>query len=192
MKNILIILTLSLSAYLIFPRTSNGADMSSLTSFYDLKANDISGHEISLSQYKGQVLLIVNTASKCGFTSQYKDLEALHEKYSQQKFSVLGFPSNDFMGQEPGTNEEVKNFCTSKFGVSFPLFSKGEVTGANKQSVYKFLTEQSGDEFSGEIKWNFEKFLIDRQGNVRARYGSFTNPSGNKLVNKLEELLAEN
>lgn len=173
------------------PSFSNGADVSNPTSLYDLTAKDISGQDIALSAYRGQVLLVANTASKCGFTPQYTGLEELYTKYKGQKFSVLGFPSNDFLSQEPGTNDEVKKFCTSKYGVDFPLFSKAEVTGDKKQPVYKFLTELAGDEFSGEIKWNFEKFLIDRKGNVRARFGSFTSPTSARLVKKLEELLAE-
>lgn len=165
--------------------------MTSQNSFHELSAPDISGQTIPFSSYKGQVLLIVNTASKCGFTSQYEDLQKLYDMHKDKKFSVLGFPSNDFLSQEPGSNDEVKAFCTSKYGVAFPLFSKAEVTGVNKQPVYKFLTEQSGDEFSGEIKWNFEKFLVDRNGKVRARFGSFTSPSSSRLTGKLEELLSE-
>lgn len=193
MKKTLLLFTLFLLPliYLATPTISKGAEVSNLSSLYDLKVNDINGQELSLSTFKGQVLLIANTASKCGFTSQYKDLEAIYEQYKDKNFSVLGFPSNDFLSQEPGTNEEVKNFCTSKFGVTFPLFSKAEVTGGNKQPLYRFLTELSGEEFTGEIKWNFEKFLIDRKGKVRARFGSFTNPSSSRITSKIEELLAE-
>lgn len=173
------------------PTISKGEVMASQNSFYELSAPDISGQTIPLSTYKSHVLLIVNTASKCGFTSQYEDLQKLYEMHKDKKFSVLGFPSNDFLSQETGSNEEVKAFCTSKYGVTFPLFSKAEVTGVNKQPVYKFLTELGGEEFSGEIKWNFEKFLVDRNGKVRARFGSFTSPSSSRLTGKLEELLSE-
>lgn len=184
-------LVLGLLTFLSITAISKGSEVSSLSSFYSLKAKDISGNQIDLSRFKGQVLLIVNTASRCGFTSQYGGLEELYKKYEPQKFSVLGFPSNDFMGQEPGSDEEVKQFCTTQFGVSFPLFSKAPVTGSEKQPVYRFLTELGGDQYTGEVKWNFEKFLLDRKGNVRARFNSFTSPGSSRLVNKIEELLKE-
>lgn len=187
------ILSLALFSLGLVMRTDSSAasEKKNATSLYSLTVTSISGEPVSLAQYEGYVLLIVNTASKCGFTSQYRDLEEIYSKYKDRKFAVLGFPSNDFMSQEPGTDEEVKAFCTSKFGVDFPLFSKAPVTGELKQPVYTYLTEQSGDEFEGEIKWNFEKFLIDRSGQVRARYGSITNPSSNRLVGQLEKLLSE-
>ena len=135
------------------------------SSLFDLEAVSIDGKVVPLSQYRGQVSLIVNTASKCGFTKQYEDLETLYQKYRRRGFVVLGFPSNDFMGQEPGTDEEIRDFCLFNYGVTFPLFTKGPVTGANKQSVYRFLTEESG---YSEVRWNFEKFLLDSLGEVVA------------------------
>ena len=157
----------------------------------DIVVTDINGQSVQLSSFKGRVVLIVNTASKCGFTAQYKSLEALYEKYSQQGFVVLGFPSNDFGNQEPGTNEEIKSFCQKNFGVTFPMFAKGSVKGPEKQELFKTLTELSSKELQGEIGWNFEKFLIDRKGNLRARYSSFTTPMAESMTETIEKLLAE-
>lgn len=159
--------------------------------FYTLQAQELTGAKADFASFKGKVVMIVNTASKCGFTPQYEDLQQIYEKYKNQGFVVLGFPSNDFMNQEPGSAEEIKNFCKSKYNVSFPIFEKNPVSGKDKQPVYKFLTEQTADEFKGEIRWNFEKFLIDRKGSVQARYGSFTNPASSKVITKIEELIAE-
>ena len=160
-------------------------------SFYQINARLASAENVEMSQYKGSVILIVNSASLCGFTPQYKELEELFEKYRDQKFVVLAFPSNDFQGQEPDSNQKIVEFCREKYGVQFPIFEKLPVTGQQKQGIYRYLTEQTGEEFCGEISWNFEKILIDRHGNVRARYGSITNPLSAKLTRKLEELLAE-
>jgi glutathione peroxidase len=158
-------------------------------SFYDYSVKDIDGKEASLSKYKGKVALVVNTASQCGFTPQYKDLEALFEKYKSKGLVVLGFPSNDFGGQEPGSNAEVKKFCEAKFKVTFPLFSKNPVKGNEKQEVYKFLTEASDKNFQGEVGWNFEKFVISKEGKVVARFKSGVNPVGSELETKIQELL---
>ena len=160
-------------------------------SFYDLSAVSLEGKPLKLSQFKGKVTLVVNTASKCGFTGQYSDLQSLYTKYHERGFEILGFPSNDFRSQEPGSNEEIARFCKLKYGVTFPMLEKAPVKGEAKQPIYKYLTEESGEEFQGEIGWNFEKFLVDRQGKVRARFGSFTNPESGKLTRKLEELLQE-
>ena len=157
----------------------------------DTVVTDINGQQIDLSTYKGRVVLIVNTASKCGFTAQYKTLEELYEKYNQQGFVVLGFPSNDFGNQEPGSNEEIKTFCQKSFGVSFPMFAKGPVKGAEKQGLFKSLTESGTKGLRGEIGWNFEKFLIDRRGHLRARFSSFTTPTSGSLIESIEKLLAE-
>lgn len=158
---------------------------------YDFSVNTLEGEQIDLSKFRGQVMLIVNTASRCGFTPQYKELEELYEQYRDKGFVILGFPSNDFSNQEPGTNDEIRAFCTHKFGVTFPLMCKEPVTGENKQPVFEFLTEDTPEEFQGEVGWNFEKFLIDRKGNVRARYSSFTNPMSSRLRDELDELLQE-
>ena len=138
-------------------------------SLYDYKVNTIKGNEASLADYKGKVLLVVNTASKCGFTSQYTDLQKLYEQYKDQGLEVLGFPSNQFGGQEPGSNEEVSEFCQINYGVSFPLFEKIEVRDENKHPLFAYLTEQAG---GNDIKWNFTKFLIDRDGQVVKRFES--------------------
>lgn len=169
---------------------NTGAQIAS-TSPYSLEVTNIDNQKVKLSDYKGSVALIVNTASRCGFTPQYKDLQMLYEKYKSKGLVVLGFPSNDFMSQEPGSNDDIKRFCSMNYGVNFPMFAKGSVKGAEKQTLYKVLTEQSGPEFAGEIGWNFEKFLVDRNGKVRARFGSFTNPMSAKIERKVEELLAE-
>lgn len=156
---------LLLSLALITPALAN--------SLYDIKVKLISGEEVSLSSYSEKVLLFVNTASKCGFTGQYKELEELYQEFKDQGFVVLAFPSNDFLGQEPGSNEEIKEFCESKFNVTFPLFEKGPVTGDEKQPVFAWLTEQAG---SG-ILWNFEKFLVGKDGKFIDRWRSTTRPS---------------
>ncbi len=143
----------------------------------------------TLAPYKGQVLLIVNVASKCGFTKQYEGLQELHEKYKNRGFTVLGFPSNDFKGQEPGTEEEIVEFCRGRYGVSFPLFAKISVTGDKKAPLYKFLTE--GDHpGKGEVTWNFNKYLVDKDGNVVAHYVSKVTPEDPALNAQIELLLA--
>ncbi len=145
---------------------------------YDYKAKDIKGKEISLSKYKGKTLLIVNVASKCGFTSQYEGLEALYDKYKDNDFMILGFPSNQFANQEPGTDEEIKEFCTLTYGVNFDMFSKIEVNGKNEHPLYTYLKKEApGFMGSKNIKWNFTKFLVNKDGKVLKRYSSTTKPS---------------
>ena len=138
------------------------------------------------SEYGGNVLLVVNTASKCGYTPQYEALEAMHAKYKDRGFAVLGFPSNDFMGQEPGTEKEIQEFCTLTYGVKFPMFQKVHVKGGEATPLYRELARQTGK----EPGWNFHKYLIDRQGRVVANFGSRTKPDDAELVAKLESLLA--
>ncbi len=159
--------------------------------FYSCDAKDIDGNPTSMSEFKGQVLLIVNTASHCGFTSQYGGLQKLHETYGGRGFKVLGFPSHDFMNQEFGENQEIKTFCSVNFGVNFPLFSRDHVKGQEKQAVYKYLTEAANPELTGEVKWNFEKFLVDRNGQLRYRFSSITGPSSKKIIKAIESLLDE-
>ncbi|WP_238883507.1 glutathione peroxidase [Clostridium sp. YIM B02551] len=146
-------------------------------SIYDFSAKSITGKETSLSEYKGKVLLIVNTASKCGFTPQYKDLEAIYKKLGNDKFEVLGFPCNQFAKQEPGTSDDIKNFCEINYGVTFPLFEKVDVKGPTAHEVFKYLTTEKPGILGGEIKWNFTKFLIDKNGNVVDRFAPTTSPS---------------
>ena len=152
----------------------------------------LAGEDVNLSQYQGKVILMVNTASKCGNTPQYKDLEALYTKYQDKGFVVLGFPANNFHAQEPGTDKEISEFCTKNYGVTFPMFSKIEVLGANKAPLYKYLTESATDpKFPGEITWNFEKFLIGRDGQITNRFAPKVKPSTPDVVNAIEADLAK-
>ena len=158
------------------------------TSIYDFTCKDSSGNEISLSDYRGKTLLIVNTASKCGFTPQYDGLQSLQDQYDSEKFSVLAFPCNQFGGQEPGTNNEIQDFCSLNFNTTFPVFSKIDVNGENAHPLYKFLcSEKKGVLGSEKIKWNFTKFLINRDGNPIARYASTTTPD--KISRDIETLI---
>ncbi|NMC62059.1 MAG: glutathione peroxidase [SAR324 cluster bacterium] len=171
--------------------SSTDMEQSTPQSFFNLEARLIDGRLEKFSTYKGKVLLVVNTASRCGFTPQYEDLQKLFEAYKDRGFLVLAFPSNDFANQEPGSNQEIKYFCSSKFGISFPLFERNPVKGSQIQPVYKFLTQLSPEEFRGEIGWNFEKFLVDKKGQIRMRYSSFTNPLSSRLRAEVEKLISE-
>jgi len=160
-----------------------------MTSVYDFEANLIDGKPVKLSTFKGKVLLIVNTASKCGFTPQFAGLEALHEKYAGKGLTVLGFPSNQFGGQDPGTNEEIGAFCTTNYGVSFPMMEKIDVNGSNAAPLYQWLTkEKPGLLGSTAIKWNFTKFLVGRDGTVLKRYAPLDTPAS--LERDVEAALA--
>jgi len=158
------------------------------TGFYDFTMTDIDGKPVNLGQYKGKVLLVVNTASFCGNTPQYTELETLYEQYRDKGFEVLAFPANNFGQQEPGTNAEIKGFCLTKYSVSFPLFSKISVKGEDKHPLYRYLTEQSP--FPGEVEWNFQKYLVDRSGNVVARFPHRMKPSSPEIVKEVERALA--
>jgi len=158
------------------------------TSLYDFTMDDIDGKPVSLGQYKGKVLLVVNTASFCGNTPQYADLESMYEQYREKGFEILAFPANNFGQQEPGTNEEIKGFCLTKYSVSFPLFSKISVKGSDKHPLYQYLTEQSP--FAGEVEWNFQKYLVDRSGNVVGRFHHRTKPLSPEIVKEVERVLA--
>src|ERR1700751_1801727 len=150
----------------------------------------IDGKAESLASYKGKVLLIVNVASKCGFTPQYEGLEALYEKYKDKGLVVLGLPANNFMNQEPGTNEEIGAFCKSKFGVTFPMFSKISVKGSDKAPLYQFLTDpKANPKTGGEIPWNFTKYLVDRDGRVLARFDAPVEPESKELTSAIEAAL---
>jgi glutathione peroxidase len=164
-----------------------GSEVSGV-SVYDFSAKTIRGEEQSLADYKGKVLLIVNTASKCGFTPQYKELQELYEQYRDRGFGVLGFPCNQFGHQEPGTEEEIEEFCQVNYGVTFPMFAKVDVNGENAHPLFEYLKEKaSGVLGTKAIKWNFTKFLVDRNGNVVARFASQTRPS--ELKSEIEKLL---
>ncbi len=154
---------------------------------FELKATSIDGRKISLSNFKGKVLLVVNTASRCGFTPQYKSLEKIYKKYKEHDFLVLAFPSNDFR-QEFSTNEEIKDFC-DVYEISFPIFAKGKVKGFEKQEVFKYLTEDSTGRSIGEIRWNFEKFLVSREGKLVKRFRSSVDPNQDEITMAIESLL---
>ena len=158
-------------------------------SIYDINVTTIDGETISLSKYKGKVLLIVNTASKCGFTPQYTELEALYAKLGNEKFEILGFPCNQFANQEPGGSEEIKSFCSLNYKTTFPLFEKIDVKGPTIHPLFKHLCEQKKGLFGETVKWNFTKFLIDSKGNVVDRFAPTTAPL--KLDQKINELISE-
>ena len=153
---------------------------------YSIPLKNIDGDAVTLDAYRGKTLLIVNVASKCGYTSQYKGLEQLYQKYRERGLVVLGFPSNDFLGQEPGTDQEIKTFCTAR-NVTFPLFAKGPVKGDAKQALYKELTTTAPE--PGEVKWNFEKFLVAADGHVTARFRSGVEPETSEITKAIEAAL---
>ena len=169
------ILNLCLAGFIAFTFTAQAGDK--MNTFYTYKATDIKGVEHTMSEYKGKVVLVVNVASKCGFTPQYEGLQKLYEKYEKEGLVILGFPSNQFSEQEPGTNAEIQNFCKVNYGVTFPLFEKIDVNGDKTHPLYAYL-KQEATGFLGtqSIKWNFTKFLVDAKGNVLKRYGSTTKP----------------
>jgi glutathione peroxidase len=156
-------------------------------SIYEFTMDNIDGEETKLEKYKGDVLLVVNVASRCGHTKQYAGLQTMYEQYKDQGFKVLGFPANNFMGQEPGTEEEIKEFCTTNFGVTFPMFSKISVKGDDTHDLYKWLIATSDPD--QEVRWNFEKFLVDRDGKVVARFEPGVQPEDEKLVAAVESAL---
>ncbi len=155
----------------------------------DHKLKTIDGEEKNLADYKGKVVVVVNVASKCGATPQYKDLQALYTKYEKEGLVVIGVPCNQFGGQEPGSEADIKEFCSSKYSVTFPMFSKVDVNGAKADPLYKYLTAQKASDMTGPIKWNFEKFVIGKDGNVVARFGTKTAPTDAKFVSTIEAAL---
>jgi glutathione peroxidase len=148
---------------------------------------DIDGKDVKLSKFKGKAIMVVNVASQCGNTPQYKALESLYEKYSKQGFVVLGFPANEFGGQEPGSNTEIKEFCKSNYKVTFPMFSKIVVKGAETNELYRWLVAQSGN--NNEVEWNFAKFIVDRHGKVANRFDPRTKPDDKKIISAVEAAL---
>lgn len=161
-----------------------------MSTLHDFSMKTIDGDEKSLADYKGQVTLVVNVASACGLTPQYEGLEALQKKYADKGFSVLGFPCNQFAGQEPGSDAEVKSFCETKFGVSFPLFSKIEVNGEGQAPLYGWLNSaDTSPEGAGDIKWNFGKFLIGRDGEILGRFEPPTAPDAPEIIGAIESAL---
>ena len=179
MKRTLNLLFLSLLLLVLGVGTANAQ-----SDFYNLKAKDIDGNDFDFSSLKGKKVMIVNTASKCGFTPQYEQLQELYEKYGDKDFVIIGFPANNFMGQEPGTLEEIKEFCTVKFGVTFPMMEKISVKGKDIHPVYQWLTEKekNGVEES-KVKWNFQKYLINEKGELEKVYYSRTSPTDPQIIN---------
>jgi len=160
------------------------ASLFGASSVHEFTLNSIDGRPAPLSAYQGKVVLIVNVASRCGFTPQYAGLEALYEKYKDRGFVILGFPANNFGGQEPGTNEEIKTFCSTKYNVTFPMYSKISVKGDDKAPLYQFLTATGG-----EIQWNFTKFLVDKDGKVVARFEPKATPESPDVTGAIEKAL---
>jgi glutathione peroxidase len=159
------------------------------SSLYSFTLNSIDGKPAPLAEYKGKVVLIVNVASQCGYTPQYSALEAIYEKYKDQGFVILGFPANNFGAQEPGTNEEIKTFCSRKYSVKFPMYSKISVKGDDQAPLYAYLTKQTGPGITGDIKWNFTKFLVDKNGNVVQRFEPAVTPDSKELTSAIEKQL---
>ena len=190
-KIVLILLAIFIAAGCLMSDSVPSAELKN-KSVLDFKMKDIDGNDVKLKKYKGSVLLVVNTASKCGYTPQYEGLQATFDKYKTQGFYVLGFPANNFGGQEPGTAAEIKEFCTTKYKVTFPMFAKISVKGDDQDPLYKFLTsKETNPDFAGDIKWNFNKFLIDRKGNVVARFDSKEKPDGEAVTAAIEKYLKE-
>ncbi len=161
---------------------------SSKSTVYDFTMPDIDGKPVNLGQYRGKVLLLVNTASFCGNTPQYADLQSMYEQYHRQGFEILAFPANNFGQQEPGSNEEIKSFCFTKYSLTFPLFSKISVKGPDKHPLYRYLTEQSP--YPGDVEWNFQKYLVDRSGQVVGRFHHRAKPLAPEIVKEVERMLA--
>ena len=173
----------------LLPYSAQDSPMANSSPLYGFTMKTIDGKERSLAEYKGKVLLLVNVASECGYTPQYKDLEEVYRKYGKSGFVVLGFPANNFGAQEPGTDEEIKEFCSLTYDVTFDMFSKISVKGDDQHPLYKYLTTQSP--VPGEVKWNFQKYLVDRKGTVVAMIPTRTKPTNADVISKIETLLAQ-
>lgn len=162
-------------------------------SMYEFTVKNIDGEDVKLERFKGQVAMIVNVASRCGLTPQYEGLQRIYEKFKDRGFVILGFPANNFLGQEPGTEAEIKEFCTLNYKVSFPMFAKISVKGSDQHPFYQFLTHKDTNPgFDGDITWNFEKFLADRNGKIIARFSPRTLPDAPEVIEKVEAALADN
>ena len=177
-KNLLILTTLIMFSFF------EKVDAKYEKLFFDLSINSIDNEMINLSEYKGKIVLLVNVASKCGFTKQYTDLQILHDKYKEKGFVVIGVPSNQFGGQEPGSNEEIKNFCETNFNITFPITNKVDVKGDNAHSLYKWARENHGN--STVPKWNFHKILINKEGKIQDTFNSFITPLSDKIIKQIE------
>ena len=177
--------TITLIMIISFFQTNLSANYDKLA--YDFSFKDLDGSNLSLLDYKNKVIVVVNVASQCGFTSQYEDMQKIWDQYQQKGIVIIGVPSNDFGNQEPGNNEEIKNFCEAKFGITFPMTEKVSVKGSNAHPFYKWAKDNYGN--SAIPKWNFHKILINRDGKISDTFTSFTNPLSNKIIKKIESLL---
>ena len=179
------------SAMFYHHHIQNKVEASAAATVLDFQMRDIDGANVKLNKYKGNVLLVVNVASKCGYTPQYETLQATYAKYKEKGFTILGFPANNFGSQESGTETEIKEFCTSKFHVTFPMFAKISVKGEDQDPLYKFLTsKETNPDFAGDIKWNFSKFLVDRSGKVVARFEPKVTPDSPDVTAAIEKYIA--
>ena len=168
------------------------ASMLAASNIYDFTLNSITGQPTPLAQYKGKVVMVVNVASKCGFTPQYKGLEALYKKYESKGLVILGFPANNFMSQEPGTNAEIQSFCSRTYNVTFPMFSKISVKGSDQAPLYQFLTDKKANPTTGgDIGWNFTKFVVGRDGKILARFDSAVDPESPEVIKAVEAALQQ-
>ena len=185
MKQNILLMGLSFFSFLPFKAQEKKSDIN----FYHLTAKTIEGEDLSMDSYKGKVVLVVNTASKCGFTPQYEGLETLYKKYSSKGFVVLGFPCNQFAAQEPGDEAAIAKFCSLKYDVTFPMFMKVDVNGKNTHPIYKYLKDSLSGNFGNDVKWNFTKFLLDKKGKPVSRYAPTTKPQD--LEADIEKLLSQ-
>jgi glutathione peroxidase len=178
----------SLLLFILFILTSFSVSAQSNYSIYQFKVEDLSGNTFDFASLKGKKILIVNTASKCGYTPQYEQLEAIYKKYKNQNFVIIGFPANNFMWQEPGTNAEIATFCRSKYGVSFPMMAKISVKGKDMHPIYQFLTQKKlNGVLDSKVEWNFQKYLINERGQLEQVYMSGVKPNDDKITNWIEK-----
>ena len=186
-KTVFLLLPFLVLSSAAFSRQKEQSAVDTKKTIYDFTMKTIDGKDKSLADYKGDVLLVVNVASFCGYTPQYKDLETTYEKYKGKGFKILGFPANNFGQQEPGSDKEIKDFCESKYNVTFDLFSKISVKGDDQHPLYRYLTNDTP--FRGDVKWNFQKYLVDRKGNIVAMFPSKVKPTDKEFVEEVETLL---
>jgi glutathione peroxidase len=191
MIKIILLIALIFSSLLLFAQektTNIQKEISPMDNINDISVLDMNNKKVELSDYNGKVLMIVNVASECGYTKQYAGLQDIYEKYNSQGFEIVAFPCNDFGGQEPGTNEQIQNFCSSKFGVTFKLFDKIKVLGKDKSPLYERLINNSVTE-KGDVKWNFEKFIISKEGKIVNRFRTKVEPTSDEVISAIEREL---
>jgi glutathione peroxidase len=180
----------TLALFFVKAKDSKTDGKGTAKSVYDFTLKNAKGQDVKLSDYRGKVVMLVNVASKCGYTPQYEGLQKIYERYKDQGFTILGIPANNFGAQEPGTDEEIQQFCRINYGVTFPVFSKISVKGDDKHPLYKYLTEkETNPQFAGEIKWNFNKFLVSKDGKIIARFESADKPEDAKVTEAIESAL---